>query len=378
MLGACAFAQTTGAPAAGSPGAATVAARSDSTDLDDIAKRADAAYARKDYGTAASLYQQLAESGRADAMTRLGGMYENAQGLTQDFATALAWYRKSAERGDPAGMFHVGVMYATGRGVVKDIVQAAVWYRKAAELGDPSGMNVIGRLYRTGRGGLPQDDAEAAVWFRKSAEKGDPFGMFTFGLIYEEGRGVAQDDAEAATWFRRSAEKGNEAGMYRLGMMYEAGRGVPQDNTQAIAWYRKGAELGFTPARANLIRLAKDLGVDPGVTEATNAVAPTPTAPGVFRIGRGVSPPVAVYKVEPEYSKQARKAKFQGTVVLSIVIDETGQPTNIKIVRPLGLGLDEKAIEAVKQWRFTPGMKDGKAVAVLATVEVNFKLRKDR
>jgi protein TonB len=95
---------------------------------------------------------------------------------------------------------------------------------------------------------------------------------------------------------------------------------------------------------------------------------------GVFRIGGGVSAPVAIYKVEPEYSEEARKAKFQGTVVLSIVIDEHGLPTNFKVVRPLGLGLDEKAIEAVQKWRFLPGKKDGHAVAVVATVEVNFRL----
>jgi len=95
---------------------------------------------------------------------------------------------------------------------------------------------------------------------------------------------------------------------------------------------------------------------------------------GVFRIGGGVSAPVPIYKVEPEYSEEARKAKFQGTVVLSIVIDEKGLPTTFKVVRPLGLGLDEKAIEAVQKWRFLPGKKDGRPVAVMATVEVNFRL----
>jgi TonB family protein len=95
---------------------------------------------------------------------------------------------------------------------------------------------------------------------------------------------------------------------------------------------------------------------------------------GVYRIGGGVSAPVILYKVEPEYSEEARKAKYQGTVVLSIVIDEQGRPRDIKVIRPLGMGLDEKAIEAVSKWRFRPGYKDGKPVAVLATVEVNFRL----
>jgi protein TonB len=95
---------------------------------------------------------------------------------------------------------------------------------------------------------------------------------------------------------------------------------------------------------------------------------------GIYRVGGGVSAPVAIYKIEPEYSEEARKAKFQGTVVLSIVVDETGMPRNFKVVRPLGLGLDEKAIEAVQKWRFRPAMKDGRAVAVRATVEVSFRL----
>ena len=81
-----------------------------------------------------------------------------------------------------------------------------------------------------------------------------------------------------------------------------------------------------------------------------------------------------ILKVEPEYSEEARKAKFQGTVVLMVVVDEKGNPRDLKVIRPLGLGLDQKAIEAVEKWKFRPGMKDGKAVAVQATIEVNFRL----
>ncbi|HYK62473.1 MAG TPA: energy transducer TonB, partial [Bryobacteraceae bacterium] len=70
----------------------------------------------------------------------------------------------------------------------------------------------------------------------------------------------------------------------------------------------------------------------------------------------------------------ARKAKWQGTVLLSLVVDENGKAVSIKVTKPLGLGLDQKAIEAVEKWRFKPGMKDGKAVPVIASVEVNFRL----
>ena len=95
---------------------------------------------------------------------------------------------------------------------------------------------------------------------------------------------------------------------------------------------------------------------------------------GVYKIGGGVSSPQLLFKVEPEYSEEARKAKFQGTVLLYVEVDEKGLPRNIKVIRPLGLGLDQKAIEAVEKWKFSPGKKDGKPVAVQAQIEVNFRL----
>jgi TonB family protein len=95
---------------------------------------------------------------------------------------------------------------------------------------------------------------------------------------------------------------------------------------------------------------------------------------GVFRMGGGVSAPALLSKVEPEYSEEARKAKYQGTVLLYVEVDATGRAQNIRVLHSLGLGLDEKAMEAVKKWRFRPGMKDGKPVTVVATVEVNFRL----
>jgi TonB family protein len=98
------------------------------------------------------------------------------------------------------------------------------------------------------------------------------------------------------------------------------------------------------------------------------------TGGGVFRVGGGVSAPRPVFTPDPEYSEEARKAKYQGTCVLWLVVGPDGKPRDIKVARTLGLGLDEKAIEAVKQWKFEPAMKDGKPVAVQINVEVSFRL----
>jgi TonB family protein len=95
---------------------------------------------------------------------------------------------------------------------------------------------------------------------------------------------------------------------------------------------------------------------------------------GVFRVGGGVSAPKPLYAPDPEYSEEARKAKYQGTCVLWLVVGPDGRPRDIRVSRTLGLGLDEKAIEAVKQWKFEPAMKDGKPVAVQINVEVSFRL----
>lgn len=81
-----------------------------------------------------------------------------------------------------------------------------------------------------------------------------------------------------------------------------------------------------------------------------------------------------IYDPDPQYSEEARKAKYQGTVVLWAVIGPDGRPRELRASRSLGMGLDEKAIEAVKLWRFEPAMKDGRPVAVQINIEVNFRL----
>jgi TonB family protein len=94
----------------------------------------------------------------------------------------------------------------------------------------------------------------------------------------------------------------------------------------------------------------------------------------VYRQGRDVTAPRAIYYPDPEFSEEARKVKYQGNVVLSAVIGTDGRPHNIRIERSLGMGLDEKAIEAVRTWRFEPGKKDGRPVAVQMNIEVIFRL----
>jgi TonB family protein len=95
---------------------------------------------------------------------------------------------------------------------------------------------------------------------------------------------------------------------------------------------------------------------------------------GIYNVGGGVSAPRAIYDPDPEYSEEARKAKYQGSVVLQAVIAPDGHPRDLRVVRSVGMGLDEKAVEAVRKWKFEPAQKDGRPVAVLVQIEVAFRL----
>lgn len=97
-------------------------------------------------------------------------------------------------------------------------------------------------------------------------------------------------------------------------------------------------------------------------------------AEGTYRIGNGVTSPKAIFAPDPLYSKGARKAKYQGTCVLSLIVGSDGQAHDIKVTRAIGFGLDMNAVESVKKWKFQPGMKDGAPVATYATIEVAFHL----
>ena len=110
-----------------------------------------------------------------------------------------------------------------------------------------------------------------------------------------------------------------------------------------------------------------------GVGPSTGPGAgPGPT--GIFPAGRGVTVPEVIFNPEPSFSDEARKAKAQGIVLLMLVVGKDGRPYDIHVGQSLGMGLDERAIEVVNQWRFRPGTLNGQAVATRIAVQVDFHL----
>jgi protein TonB len=95
---------------------------------------------------------------------------------------------------------------------------------------------------------------------------------------------------------------------------------------------------------------------------------------GIKKVGGGVSSPELIYKIDPEFSEEARKAKFMGIVLVNLIVDQNGNPQNVHVLRGVGMGLDEKAVAAVKQYKFRPAKEGGKAVAVELNVQVDFQI----
>ena len=111
------------------------------------------------------------------------------------------------------------------------------------------------------------------------------------------------------------------------------------------------------------------------VAPPTDTTAPTQANQATYKVGGRISAPVLIHRVTAQFTDEAKRANFEGVCLIGLIVNVQGNPVNVHVVRPLGMGLDEKAIEAIKQYKFKPAMKDGKTpVPVMVTIEVDFRL----
>lgn len=127
-----------------------------------------------------------------------------------------------------------------------------------------------------------------------------------------------------------------------------------------------GSGSGFGHGLGGGIGMGKGTGAGPGSGGGYGG--------GLMSVGGGVSAPQVIHSVQPEFTEQARQANYEGTVSIQLIVDSQGNPQDVRVVRHLGNGLDEKAIEAVKQYRFRPAMYQGHPVSVQMVIEVDFHL----
>lgn len=334
----------------------------------------------QDYAEAMRWFVKSANQGNAEAQNNIGWLYYKGWGVKQDYAEAMKWYRKAAEHASMKAQVNVGWLYANGFGVQQDYSEAMTWYLQAADKGNAQAQNNMGWLYENGLG-VTQDFAEARAWYYQAAAQGNVQAETNLAKLYQDGHGITQDYAAAMTWYLKAADQGDAKAQNGIGWLYQNGLGVPKDYAEATKWYQKAAAQGDSTAKANLEWVSRvgSSGVIKEIlpTAQKNGSVTLPsekqTEPAIVLPG-GIHAPRAIYSPDPEYSEQARKAKYSGEVLLSLVVDPDGLPRDIKVLAPLGDGLDEKAVEAVKTWKFEPGTKDGKPVAVQLMIEVTFRL----
>jgi TonB family protein len=142
--------------------------------------------------------------------------------------------------------------------------------------------------------------------------------------------------------------------------------GIPQSSQVAFASQGSGSGSGFGSGSGGGVGAGNGNGIGPGEGSGYGG--------GIYHVGGGVSNPILIYAPDPEFSDEARRAKYQGVCVVGLVVDPMGNPQRVHIVRPLGMGLDEKAMEAVREYKFKPAQFKGKNVAVEVDIEVNFRI----
>lgn len=341
----------------------------------------------KDPSASAAALLALAKRGFVPSQGAIARLYETGDGVGEDLAAARQWYtkasagglldaaynlavltltgaggppnvpraikllRSAAQKGHIPSAFTLGEIYESGSFIPRNIADALGWYKKAAV--ESSGANLrLAQLYSEGKD-VAKDDALADRYFEAAADLGQRGLRAALCDAFLRGKGVAQSFERAAAWCFIPAATGNRAAMTVLGSLYLNGQGVAKDLRLAFFWLSNAGEEGRTFRE----RLLKE---HPGLKAAD--------------LGQDIEAPRLKHKPEPEYSLEARKMNFQGTVAIQLLIGEEGVPLAALVTRPLGLGLDEKAVAATMKWRFEPGKRGNEPVRILANLEVNFRI----
>ena len=202
-----------------------------------------------------------------------------------------------------------------------------------------------------------KDSSQASDYFQH-AQNVDPSKAPTALMWMAVARQRDQDPEQATTLYQRALSFMNPA------------------SSEAVTVMKVYASFLKTQGRKDQANEMDDRANAAQKVLLAQAKAKMPVAPGVYKIGAssGVTPPKLLQHVDPQYSEEARIAKLEGTVTISIEVGTDGLARNIQVLQGIGLGLDEKAVEAIRQWTFQPGAKDGQPATVAASVEVNFRL----
>ncbi len=246
----------------------------------------------------------------------------------------------------------------------------------------------------------PADESTA---LRQRADQGDAAAQFDLGIKFSLGDGVPQDWSQAAWWFRKAADQGLAVAQGNLGGLYDRGRGVPQDNIEAHKWLSIAAAGASGPDQTKLLAYRDTVAAKMTPSQLTEAhirasewmaafekrranqdmsgmlAGSVPASGGgsnhlPLRVGGSIAAPRKIKDVKPNYPLLAQSAHIQGVVTIEAVIGPNGKVTDARVIRSIP-ALDQAALDAVRQWEFTPTLLSGVAVPVIMTVWVKFSLQ---
>jgi TonB family protein len=349
----------------------------------------DAGVKRKAVGRAWALAASFAAIALVAPLAAVRAQQNPPQVLPADVAAtirAATAQKNHAMLETPAAAFAAGQQYDTARTLLESAVSIREEVSGSQSVDYGAGLLKIADLERK-----RHQSKEAQLFYTKAlAVLGDRPEAVP-ALMY---LGIRQRNPEEAMEYLRKAERLDpaQAGPARMWMALVRERQQKPEEAEELYKSALAVEKPESADAENTLQLyarfLKQQGRDEdaqdferqaaaarqAVTRPWRAQFLAPQNPSVYRVGGAVKAPALVSKVEPEYSEEARAAKYQGTVVLYVEIGTDGLAHNLHVIKGLGLGLDEKAMEAIDRWRFRPGSKDGNPVQVAATIEVNFKL----
>lgn len=370
----------------------------------------------RDATAAAALYRAAAEQeGDAFAMLRLGYLHETGDGVTQDYTVARTLYQSAVDRGLDEARLRLAICHLEGWG---GPVDRAAFLREliaSAEADYVPAQRILSSVYFMGFG-VPADPAEGIKWVERAARLNDPAAQLQLGRTAEALRriGLMPDLALARDWYKLSAEQEYVASMRAMARSFF----MPSSSDFNVATGRRWLELATecgdaeAPYMLALSHLLHPGGSPPETAEAwlrLSSQRGNARASEVLELAAGgrtladaaryvlsvpmderflqraaekagnepTRPPVPYRMVRPVYPATLRLTETEGEVTVAFVVTTKGLVTEPKVVSSTHPLFSERAIEAVSQWRFHPGRRDGQLVNTRLQVPVYFTIRQE-
>ncbi|WP_138223315.1 TonB family protein [Nibricoccus aquaticus] len=372
---------------------------------------------KPDYATAARWYRRASDAGSGMADWHLGMLYETGEGVEQSYDQARACYERALARGIEAAAMRLGLFYLEGWGVKSDRERTLALVTRAAESGYVPAMNVLSGMYIAGIG-VAKNNQHALAWAERAAAYDDKDAQLTIGAIVMRDQNMRRDIRLARQWYQMSAEQEYTTAMLAMASTFLKRGATDDDRANGRRWLElalenQSSEAGFllavyeftspdglTPPAETRARAFLERAVALGCLEASEVleleksgrplrdslrhVATVPMEVRyVARSARwieaqstaGNRPPKFVKAVSPVYPATLSLAKQEGTAVIRFVVDTKGFVQEPVIVSTTHPAFADSAIQAIRQFRFEPGIKDGRVVSTRMQLPIYFQLK---